>query len=77
MDDNPITIYWRHDAVSNSESMVDDYDKETLLARADDPAILYIAEHADGTREVVDPGSITDPAAANTRTGTLSIGAAS
>lgn len=77
MDDNPIMIYWRHDAVSNSESMVDDYDQETLLARADDPAILYIAEHADGTREVVDPGSITDPVVANTRTETFNAGAAS
>lgn len=68
--DNPVVVYWIHDALSNSERMLTDYTPAAITLADRPPSTLIIAEREDGTREIADPATITDPAVANTRTGT-------
>ena len=69
--DNPIVIYWLHDALSNNETMLTDYNTTNLKTKtADNQAILIIGEHADGTREIINPAYVANPSTANTQTNT-------
>lgn len=68
--DNPVVVYWIHDVLSNSERMLTDFSSAEIALADRPPATLIVAQHEDGTREIADPATITDPAVANTRTGT-------
>lgn len=52
--------YMAHDAVSNTEAVVDDYGAEALSSLAA-AGVIFVAVHDDGTREVVEASEVTEP----------------
>ena len=58
--DTTITSIWAHDPIANNEAQITNYDT-TILTRAEQQGIIFIAEHADGSRTRISAKDITKP----------------
>lgn len=58
--DSPIKAYILHDPVLNIEGYITDYDK-SALAESEGEGNVIIAEHADGSREIVHAEDVEEP----------------
>ena len=57
--DRPVA-YIVHDAVHNNEGYITDYSPENIAA-AKDAKFIFLAEYADGTREIVQADDVAEP----------------